>query len=152
MALTDQVTSRWRLGVFAATIGIVVLILGAAAISPSGPVGSPVSSTTTNSRTIPIGTTEISLPVNVGLNESLNFNPPMIRVVIGINSTVIWINDDPIQHTITSSSVPPGAKRFDSGILNEGQEFSVTFTLPGIYKYYCTIHPDWMRGTIEVVL
>jgi plastocyanin len=94
--------------------------------------------------------TVVLLPMDVGLNRTLNFQPATIRVVIGINNTVVWVNDDPIQHTVTSLSIPHGALRFDSGILNQGQTFTWTFKVPGTYKYYCSIHPDWMRGTVIV--
>jgi len=42
------------------------------------------------------------------------------------------------------------ASKFDSGILNQGQTFTLTLTVPGTYRFYCTIHPTWMRGTIVV--
>ena len=55
-----------------------------------------------------------------------------------------------IQHTVVSLSVPQGAQRWNSGILNQAQEFTITLTVPGKYLYYCDIHPTWMRGTIIV--
>ena len=92
------------------------------------------------------------LPYDVGENESLNFQPASITVVIGVNNTVTWVDMDSIQHTVASTAVPAGAQKFDSGILNQGQAFTWTFTVPGTYHYDCTIHPDWMKGTIRVVL
>jgi plastocyanin len=47
--------------------------------------------------------------------------------------------------------VPTGAQRFNSGILNQGQTFSLTLTVPGTYHYFCTIHPTWMRCAIQVL-
>ena len=35
--------------------------------------------------------------------------------------------------------------------MNQGQTFTVTLTVPGSYKYNCSIHPDWMFGTIQVI-
>ncbi len=94
---------------------------------------------------------EIVLPMDVGDNESLNFQPARIRVVIGVNNTIVWSDFDAIQHTVKSTSIPRGAAPFNSGILNQGQTFSVTLTVPGIYRYDCSIHPDWMIGLIQVV-
>ena len=49
-----------------------------------------------------------------------------------------------------SLSIPAQAKAWNSGIMNQGQSFTVTLTVPGTYKYNCSIHPDWMFGTIQV--
>lgn len=97
------------------------------------------------------GNVTVVIPFDAGNNESLNFEPKTIRVVVGINNTIVWVNNDPLQHTVKSLSEPTGAQRFDSGILNQGQSFSVTLTVTGTYDYYCTIHPTWMRGTIHVI-
>jgi plastocyanin len=106
------------------------------------------STTSTSSRP---GTAQIVLPVDVGNNESLNFQPSKIVVVIGVNNTVVWVDLDYVQHTVKSVTVPGGAKSWGSGILNQGQTFTVTLTVPGNYRYFCSIHPDWMVGTIQVV-
>jgi plastocyanin len=69
--------------------------------------------------------------------------------VIGINNTVVWTNDDSVVHTVTSLSVPSGASTFNSGNINAGSTSSHTFSTPGVYKYYCVIHP-WMGGEVIV--
>ena len=89
--------------------------------------------------------------MDVGNNESLNFQPSKIKVVIGVNNTIVWNDLDYVQHTVQSVIIPSGAKAWNSGILNEGQLFTVVLTVPGSYKYDCSIHPDWMVGTIQVV-
>jgi plastocyanin len=93
----------------------------------------------------------VVIPYDTGDNESLNFQPANITVVIGVNNTVTWVDQDSIQHTVVSTSVPPGAQKFNSGILNQSQEFTITLTVPGTYHYYCDIHPTWMKGTITVL-
>lgn len=107
------------------------------------------STGSTSSRTFS-STNHITIPFGVGSNESLNFQPSSITVVVGVNNTIIWNDLDADQHTVTSMSVPAGATKFDSGILNQGQTFTLTLTVPGKYRFYCTIHPTWMRGTIVV--
>ncbi len=97
------------------------------------------------------GVVQILLPPGVGDNESMNFQPNKIRVVVGINNTIVWNDTDYVQHTVKSVSIPSGAKSWDSGILNQGQTYTITLTTPGTYGYVCTIHPDWMRGSIQVV-
>ena len=75
--------------------------------------------------------------------SSLSFSPPTLTVKVG--STVVWVNKDPVTHTVTSSS----GNLFDSGYLPDGFVFKYTFTQVGTYQYYCTIHPS-MTGTIVV--
>jgi len=118
--------------------------------STSSTSSTSTTTATTTTSTQP-GTVQIFLPVDVGNNESLNFTPSKITVVIGVNNTIVWNDLDYVQHTVQSVIVPSGATPWKSGILNEGQLFSVTLTVPGNYKYDCSIHPDWMVGTIQVL-
>ena len=73
-----------------------------------------------------------------------HFTPSSITVVIGVNSTVSWINHDYSIHTVTSDQ-----GFFNSGLLNQGDKWSHTFTTPGTYSYHCTIHP-YMQGSVVV--
>jgi len=93
---------------------------------------------------------KVILPNGVGTNPTLNFRPAKLVLVIGVNSTIQWVNQDSMPHTVTSISLPAGAKAFDSGIISARGAFTVTFTLPGTYKYNCLLHPGWMQGTIVV--
>ena len=70
------------------------------------------------------------------------FSPQTLTIRVG--ETVTWTNADPVVHTATSTS---GA--FDSGDLDQGESYSVTFTVPGTYDYLCTPHPQ-MTGSIIV--
>jgi len=47
-------------------------------------------------------------------------------------------------HTIASSSKP-----FKSKALDTGDKFSFTFTTPGTYEYFCSLHPH-MTGAVVV--
>jgi len=67
--------------------------------------------------------------------EQSYFMPGYITVTI--NTTVIWSNQDSIVHTATSTT---GA--FDSGDLQPGQQYSYTFTKPGVYLYDCESIPS----------
>ena len=85
-------------------------------------------------------------PNNPGINtisiKNLVFNPSTLTVTNG--TTVIWINNDGIDHTVTAEG-----GLFNSGTLGNGQNFTYTFSIPGTYNYSCSIHPS-MRGTIIV--
>jgi nitrite reductase (NO-forming) len=72
------------------------------------------------------------------------FDPNPLVVVIGVNNTVVWANDDTLAHTATSRT---GV--WDTGLIQPGQGASFTFTAAGTYEYYCLPHPN-MVGTIIV--
>jgi len=101
-------------------------------------------------------TVVVNIPVGAGAGASAapGYAPENVTVVIGVNNTVEWTNNDTqnggTDHTVTSLSVPSGAASFDSGIMAEGANFTHTFTVPGTYEYHCTIHA-WMTGSVVVL-
>ena len=62
---------------------------------------------------------------------------------VGIDNFT-WTNKDDIPHTIAAVS-----KQFKSKALDTGDAYSFTFTTPGAYEYFCSLHPH-MTGTIVV--
>ena len=66
------------------------------------------------------------------------------RTTVKAGTTVTWINGDDIPHTVASSS-----KLFKSKTLDTEDKFSFTFTTPGDYEYFCSLHPH-MTGAIVV--
>ena len=81
-------------------------------------------------------------------SKSPGYSPDKVILVIGVNNTVTWTNDDSATHTVTSTSAPSCAS-FDSGNLNSGAAYTHTFTVPGTYQYDCR-YRGWMTGTIVV--
>lgn len=79
--------------------------------------------------------------------QNFQFLPREIQVTPG--TVVIWQNNDSSPHTSTADDINSG-EGWSSGTLATGQTFSKTFSKPGIYTYYCNIHPS-MRGTVQVV-
>lgn len=71
------------------------------------------------------------------------YQPAQLTVEDG--QTVIWTNRGFGQHTVTALG-----GEFDSGRLNLGESFKVTFTTPGSFPYKCTVHPS-MRGSVTVL-
>ena len=82
------------------------------------------------------------------------------QITVSVNDTITWINNDTESHTVTSGNgagieslmnnkrgTPNGL--FDSGSFKPGQSWTHTFTKPGTYNYFCTIHP-WMDGVVTV--
>jgi plastocyanin len=106
---------------------------------------------------IPIGGASSSItPVNVVMpngvasNTNLNFQPASITVVIGVNNTVVWTNQDTVSHTVVSKSGAPVTFGSATTLIMPGQSFPFTFTTPGTYNYFCNIHPTNMQATIIV--
>jgi len=125
-----------------ASIGAVGIFKVAAA-GQSTTTGTTASTQTSSST--PTGSVGVAINSGSALNTtSTYFSPSTITVVIGVNSTVIWTNDDSAEHTVTATN-----NSFNSGYIQPGQSFTYTFTTPGTYTYYCTIHP-WMKGTVIV--
>lgn len=68
------------------------------------------------------------------------FTPSPFTVAPG--TTVIWENEDSLVHQV-------GSGDFVSPPLSQGDTFSYTFFEPGVYDYFCPIHP-FMKGVIIV--
>ena len=94
----------------------------------------------------------VSIPMGAGAGQSAapGYAPATVTVVIGVNNTVVWTNNDsPSHHTVTAENYPPGASSFNSGDMAPGATYSYTFTVPGNYTYTCAYH-NWMAGTVVV--
>jgi plastocyanin len=114
---------------------------------PPGETTPPASSTPM----APAGITAVMIPNGSGSSAKAapGYSPNTVTVVIGVNNTVVWTNDDVVDHTVSSTSVPAGATTFDSGMIAPGGNYTQTFTVAGTYPYHCNIH-SWMTGTIIV--
>ena len=86
--------------------------------------------------------------------------PEVVRVVIGVNNTVKWVNEDAVPHAITSDDGyrdPPTGRLFDAREQKEndspsimpGGTFEFTFTEAGEYGYHGEPHP-WSKGKVIV--
>ena len=73
-----------------------------------------------------------------------NFFAPK-QLSIAPSDSVQWVNAGIHPHTTTNNS-----GLWDSGILNHGNTFSVTFSNLGSFPYFCQVHGPSMSGTINV--
>ena len=123
------------------------------------PSASVTTNTETEEQTSSNGTQSAT---NSTIIDIVNFayNPADITVPVG--TTVTWINQDDVGHTVTegdpNSPKPANLRVFDSSgealtgrvaLIGPGQSWSYTFTTPGTYEYYCIVHP-YMVGQITV--
>ena len=74
--------------------------------------------------------------------DNFSFNPPTITVRAG--TQVTWTNQDDIPYTVVSDD----KTTFKSRALDTDEKFSFTFTKPGIYEYFCSIHPHMTAKVI----
>jgi len=119
--------------------------VGTAPVAPDpGGVAGAVAPVATDSVVIPSGAWDPA-------NAATAYSPR--AVVVAAGTTVEWLNEDTVVHTVTSGSSdgtvgqPDGV--FDSGNIARNERFSVTFAEPGEFEYYCAPHP-WMRGRVVV--
>jgi len=59
-------------------------------------------------------------------------------------TTIVWENVDDIPHTVAATG-----RAFKSKALDTGDKYSFTFTTPGTFEYFCSLHPH-MTGSIVV--
>jgi len=94
--------------------------------------------------------------VNMG---DMSFQPSTITVSVG--QRVVWKNTSWAVHnvvddrskvsSVTDVALPAGVQPFDSGYLEPRQIYSRVFTVPGIYRYVCTLHEaNGMKGVVIV--
>jgi plastocyanin len=74
--------------------------------------------------------------------DNFSFTPPTITIPAG--TTVKWTNRDDIPHTVVNDD-----QKFQSKALDTDDSYSYTFTKPGTYPYFCSIHPK-MTGKVIV--
>ncbi|PXX66510.1 plastocyanin [Nocardia tenerifensis] len=100
----------------------------------------PAHPTTTTSQ--PAGDTKpAAVTVDV---DDMKFTPADVTVKTG--DTVTWHFSDKAPHTV--QGIGDKAMGINSPIIDKG-DWSYTFTVPGTYRYLCSLHPE-MRGTITV--
>ena len=61
------------------------------------------------------------------------FSPTVLHIKAG--GKVTWVNNGQTSHTVTADD-----NSYDSGLFNPGSQYSHTYTKPGRYSYYCTLH------------
>ena len=83
-----------------------------------------------------------NIPVLVKID---NFTFAPTPLTVPVSTTVQWVNRDDIPHTVVSDD----KTTFKSKALDTDENYSYTFTKPGTYTYFCSIHPK-MTGKVVV--
>jgi plastocyanin len=93
-----------------------------------------------------LGCLVVSIPVwaqdvEIDIKEFM-YGPKDLTIAPG--TKVTWVNDDQVPHTVVEMH-----KVFRSGALDTHDRFSYAFDTPGVFEYFCTLHPQ-MIGRITV--
>jgi plastocyanin len=84
-----------------------------------------------------------------------SFEGGVCETIVSVGDTVSWLYaTGGSVHTVAecgpSCDTPTDTPLWRSGILSTGDSFAFTFDEPGSFLYRCEVHPDVMRGRIEV--
>ncbi len=123
-------------------IGYLVVLYNSSSSNPGLTQANTTSQTLLENSSI----VQVSIDAGSGTNVNLpGYTPVDLTVVIGINNTVKWTNNDNMAHTVTAID-----GSFDSGNMNADESFLHTFSKTGTYAYLCLYH-HWMQGRVTVI-
>jgi plastocyanin len=78
-----------------------------------------------------------------GAVDAVDFAFEPTEAHVPADTEVMWTNGGDTVHTVKG-------RGFFSRAIEPGDSFRFTFQTPGTYRYFCTLHPDSMRGMIVV--
>ena len=73
--------------------------------------------------------------------DNFTFSPMTLTVAAG--TKVTWTNNDDIPHTVRAVD-----GSFHSPAMDSADSYSFTFTKPGVYSYFCSVHPKMVGKVI----
>ena len=123
-------------------IGISVFLVLAMVLAACSSAAPTVNAANTPANTAGGNPSTSGNTVEVSL-KNLAFNPKEITIKAG--TTVVWTNNDSVDHNVTSDT-----GLFNSGTLAPGDTFKFTFDQAGTYPYSCSFHVPNMVGTVTV--
>lgn len=109
--------------------------------------GSPFPPKEANSTSYFPTTNKVAIVVGAALLRDKAYQPNPVNVKTG--GVITWNNEDTVVHTVTSGTGlndPHLGNQFDSGLL--GGHFSHIFFKPGVFPYFCQIHPTMVGKVI----
>jgi plastocyanin len=133
---------RPKVGTAFASIAIISVFIASAFFAQGSSPGETTSTSTTQGSTTEAQV--IMTPAGAVGNQVGYYYPDNLTVLIGVNSTVKWTNEDMLVHSVYFDI---GAAY--SGNIEPGKSWTYTFNAPGIYSYHCYLHP-WIDGTVTV--
>jgi hypothetical protein len=135
-----------RLSISTIVILVLAAIAGAAYYygTPPVPPSAPVSTD------CPTALTQIVIPYGVGVNSSIKYEPPTLTLIVGLNNTAVWNDQDTTTaHVVIAVKWPNGALPWQINPMIGGSSYCVILTAPGTYVYEMYL-PYIVEGTIVV--
>jgi len=120
-----------------------LVILAVGFIIGGASIGAIAAHTESSIASVSHAPPDITIALGASSQSNAQFYSPT-NYTVTVGSTVTWVNQDTVTHTVTENN-----GLFDSGPLPPGTSFSYTFTQTGSYSYSCAYHP-WMVGMIIV--
>lgn len=85
------------------------------------------------------------MALTVSATATNHFAPATVTIAVGGTVTWTWAGD--AYHDVTSDAFDAGSGTRTS----QAASFSVRFTTPGVFAYYCSVHrTTGMTGTVTV--
>ena len=88
-----------------------------------------------------------SQPGSVVMTQLFQYQPGRLEIKAG--TTVTWVNQDEIQHTVTLGTPESRNAAVSLPLPRQGATASFTFDHPGDYEYFCERHQS-MLGQIHI--
>jgi plastocyanin len=130
-----------KVGFWIISIVLLATVLAGCSSAPSGKSQTTTDSTAASKPSSTASEKPAAQEYEIKISD-FSYQPGTLTIEAG--SKVTFTNLDPVKHTVTAKD-----NSFDSGLLGQGETFSMTFTKPGTYQIYCIPHP-YMILTIEV--
>lgn len=110
----------------------------------ASPTATPAGATLTPAEASPSPTREATPSARRVEAAVSNFAFEPASITTGRGSTITWINQDAVAHTVTAVD-----GSFDSGSIAPGDSFTQRFDKMKSYSYTCSFHPQ-MKGTLNI--
>ena len=129
------------------------LLVGGAAMAGGFAIGSQTARPIVEAGTPGTPAAPVELTIHM---KNFKFDPASVEVAPG--STVTWVNDDDVYHTVTSDEA---SGPLQSPNVEKSQTYAYTFASEGTFNYHCTPHAardtsghgplySGMTGTVKV--
>jgi plastocyanin len=136
---------------------VAIALFALAACSPSASASSPAESAAASLAEPPAESAAASVAASpseaaVGGDTTVTISGRSFGgdITIAAGSTVTWVNNDSVGHTVTNgeNGVAASDALFDEAVA-DGGTFEFTFGTPGVYQVTCRLHSS-MNMTITV--
>ena len=138
------------------TLTLTMLVLSAACSDDQDPTATPSpTSPVAGSESTPTGSADASAGGTYDADIKFLIHED---VEVPVGTTVVWTSVQGYKgpsltfHTVTSGKPgdPDEGSLFDSGEMAEFTSFSHTFNEAGEFRFFCRVHPSFMKGVVKV--